>query len=95
MSDDSWLAFLNSEDSKGHLSYQQEDHKYHSSSSNSPKYVKLVPRFIRCLDALNKFFKAELPPVINTWTKNVSLIVYGFVDVSKPGFGSIMDTCNK
>lgn len=94
LSDDSWLAYLNSDEAKGHLSQEQQDHML-GGPQIKPKSVTVVPRFLSCLNALNKFFETDVPPVINTRTKNVSLIIYGFVDASKPGFGAMLDSGNK
>ena len=88
-----WIGFLESSRASGKLSDEEVqsalDYKY--DPKYRPKFIVPVPRFHKCLIALKKFFDKDFPPIITDRTSSVQLVIYGFVDASKSGFGSSMD----
>ena len=88
-----WIGFLESSRSAGKLSDEEVqaalDYKY--DPKYRPKFIVPVPRFHQCLEALKIFFDKESPPIITERTSYVQLVIYGFVDASKSGFGSSID----
>ena len=93
MKDLEWIGFLEVSRSTGKLTDEEVqaalDFKY--DPKVRPKTITVVPRFHQCLLALKKFFNSDLPPIITERTSSVQLVIYGFVDASKSGFGSSMD----
>ena len=59
-----------------------------STPVDPPQYVTPVQRFYTCLEALNRFFEPDSPPVVHMRSKSVYMIRYGFADASGSGFGS-------
>ena len=88
-----WIGFLESSRSSGKLTDEEVqsaiDYKY--DPKFRPKTISVVPRFHKCLLGLKTFFNKDLPPIVTERTSAVQLVVYGFVDASKSGFGSSMD----
>ena len=79
----SWIAFCHRENIP--LGDESNDHP-------PPVDVKPVPRFFKCLKALNTFFKPTLPPIVTERSLQVFLVLYGFADASKSGFGASLQT---
>ena len=79
MKDLEWIAFC--EEAQIHIDNSKP-------SVENPKLVKGVPRFFECLSALSLFFQQEEPLVVTERSDNVRLMIYGFVDASKSGFGA-------
>ena len=60
--------------------------------SKAPEFVTPVPRFHTCLSLLKTLFKSEKVPFWPAQTSRLHLLIYGFVDTSKPGLGASLDT---
>ena len=58
--------------------------------TSPPQMVLPVPRFFSCLKVLTKFFEEDLPPIVNVRSTTCLVIVYGFMDASGSGFGSML-----
>ena len=90
MKDLEWIGFLEVSRSAGKLTDEEVqaalDIKY--DPKFRPKTITVVPRFHQCLLAC---FDSDLPPIITERTSSVQLVIYGFVDASKSGFGSSID----
>ena len=88
-----WIAFLEQEKCEGRMSEEEVDLmlKFKYDPKNRPKEISLVPRFYSCLTALTLFFESETPPIITDRSTEINLLVYGFVDASKSGFGASLD----
>jgi len=93
MKDLEWIAHLQSLKANNKISdieiEQALNFKYDPKSR--PTSIIPVPRFYSCLKALETFFEMDTPPVMTERTNQVQLVIYGFVDASKSGFGSSMD----
>jgi len=93
MKDLEWIGFLEISRSTGKLTDEEVqaalDYKY--DPKFRPKTITVVPRFHQCLLALKKFFDSDSPPIITERTSTLQLVIYGFVDASKSGFGSSID----
>ena len=91
-----WIAFLEQEKIEGRMSEEEVDliMKFKYDPKNRPNEISLVPRFYSCLTALTLFFESETPPIITDRSSEISLLVYGFVDASKSGFGASLDYKN-
>jgi hypothetical protein len=55
-----------------------------------PKIINLVPRLCQDLKALYSFFKLESLPKVTVRSRRLALVLHGFADVSKSGFGSTL-----
>ena len=88
-----WIGFLESSRSSGKLTDEevQSALNYKYDPKYRPKIITVVPRFHQCLKALKIFFNKDSPPIITERTSSVQLVIYGFVDASKSGFGSSID----
>ena len=53
-------------------------------------FVNPVPRFFSGIKALKAIFEPDLPPVITTRSFKLNVLIYGFVNASGSGFGSIL-----
>jgi len=91
-----WLGFLEQEKLSGRMTEAEAEDliNFKYDPKSRPKSVKLLPRFYTCLEALTQFFIKEDPPKVTERSANVSLLVYGFVDASKSGFGASIDYNN-
>ena len=91
-----WIAFLEQEKFEGRMTEQEVDSllKFKYDPKNRPHQIIPVPRFYSCLKALSTFFSTDDPPVITDRSSEVKLLVYGFVDASKSGFGASLDYNN-
>ena len=83
MKEAAWIAYCHRENLP--LDNENKDH-------TPPTWVKPVPRFFTCLSALKRFFEPTIPPIITERSLKVLLIVYGFADASKSGFGVSLET---
>ena len=54
--------------------------------------IKPVRRFFVCLNVLKKFFYTSIPPIVTERSLKVALVLYGFADASKSGFGASLQT---
>lgn len=79
MKEAEWVAFC----AEQYISTDFDDY-----DSTPPIYVKPVPRFFECPDALKSLFNVKLPPSITVRTSLVTFVIYGFADASKSGFGA-------
>ena len=57
-----------------------------------PTVVKPVPRFFECLQALKTFFLPTIPPIVTDRSLQIFLVLYGFADAPKSGFGASLQT---
>ena len=60
--------------------------------SKAPEFVTPVPRFHTCLSLLKTLFKSEKPSFWPAQTSRLHLLIYRFVDTSKPGLEASLDT---
>ena len=60
------------------------------SNPEAPLWVTPVPRFHQCLKVLSKMFDEELPTIVSVRSTTCQVVVYGFVDASRSGFGSTL-----
>lgn len=60
----------------------------------NPTTIQVVPRFFDCLEALTLFFKPDDPPIVTERSTNIRILIYGFVDGSKSGFGASLKIQN-
>ena len=85
-----WLGLLEQMREEGKMSDQEVqdslDFKY--DPKIHPSKLKVVPRFHTCLKALTIFFNSKSPPLVTERSSEVHLLVYGFADASKSGFGA-------
>jgi len=88
-----WLGYLTERKSTGKISEEEYENsmKEKFGDISNPTTVKAIPRFITCLKALTKFFSIDEPPITTQRSTNLQLLVYGFADASKTGFGASMD----
>ena len=78
-----WIAFCHREN----ISLGDESIDY-----PPPTVVKPVPRFFKCLQALKTFFLPTIPPIVTDRSLQIFLVLYGFADASKSGFGASLQT---
>jgi len=85
-----WIGFLEQARESGKLSDQEIDDamSFQYDPKWRPKRIKPVPRFFSCLKALEDFFSPSIPPVVTERSTEIHMLVYGFVDASKSGFGA-------
>ena len=87
-----WVGMLEQMREQGKMSDEEVrealDFKYDPNSH--PDEIKVVPRFHSCLTALTKFFNLQSPPIVTERSNNIHLLIYGFADASKSGFGASM-----
>ena len=90
MSDLKWLGYIEECRESGKMSAVEIDEVMKKKFNNisPPTLIKPVPRFIKCLQALVKFFSLKSPPIITDRSTNIQFIAYGFADASGSGFGS-------
>jgi len=88
-----WIGFLEKSKSEGKMSQSEVEAllSFKYDPKNRPKKIQVVPRFFSCLRALTSFFESENPPVVTDRTSEVQLLIYGFVDASKSGYGASVD----
>ena len=61
----------------------------HENAANPPPdWIIPVPRFWTCLEVPIKFMKEENPPEVVVRSSNSILIIYGYADASRGGFGN-------
>lgn len=87
-----WIAELEVKVEKGLLTGDERDNLLHEDQPIPPKHVQAIPRFVSCLKALKEFFAVKVPPSITVRSLHYLLLIYGFVDASKSGFGATIDT---
>ena len=80
--EEAWVAFCHREG----LSMEDDDDNPPAST------VKPVRRFFVCLNVLKKFFDTSIPPIVTERSLKVMLVLYGFADASKSGFGASLQT---
>ena len=88
LSDPAWFAYIEAQKERGETVIDQIFQN--PSYLRPPKTIKLVPRFIQDIKALESFFEIEEPPEVTVRSNNSLLILHGFVDASKSGFGSTL-----
>lgn len=84
-----WLGLLHTQVAEGKLSEEDLENLLREEDPKPPKLIVPVPRYFRCLEALEKFFEPDEPPLAVERRENYLLLLYGFVDASKAGMGSI------
>ena len=91
-----WLGYLEEEKASGRMSEKEMDTllNFKYDPKDRPESINLLPRFFTCLEALTLFFEVKDPPIITERSSEVNLLVYGFVDASKSGFGASIDYDN-
>ena len=95
LADDVWNAYLENQLHDDSISGTQLDQlKNRSVYGAPPDSIKPAPLFIKCLGTLKKFFKSAQPPIVMDRTNIYTVILYGFGDASKSGFGSMLDDGN-
>lgn len=90
-----WIGSLEYKSSKGLLTRDEIEAKLHEGQPKPPKTVIATERFTKCLGALHRFFRKDKPPKIIVRTKKFFLLIYGFVDAAKSGFGDTYDLGDK
>ena len=88
-----WIGFLEKSKLEGKMSQLEVEAllNFKYDPNNRPKKIQVVPRFYSCLKALTSFFESESPPIVTDRTSQVQLLIYGFVDASKSGYGASVD----
>lgn len=93
LEDDEWNAYVQDKIHDGVLSNQEaEDLLKRDCTENHPHQIKVVPLFHKCLDSLLKFFASPTPPLIVDRSLTLYLVLYGYVDAPKQGFGATIST---
>ena len=94
LTDLQWIAYVEDKCSRHQISPSEKqkllEHMIPPNNS-PPKSVQPVPIFFSCVDALELFFSSPDPPEVHVISSNVFLAVYGFLDASGTGFGSILE----
>lgn len=90
-----WIAMLEDQIDSGKISREDMNDKLHEDHPTPPKSVKATKRFMWCLEALEKLFAQEKPPKVIVRSQKYLLLLYGFVDASKSGFGATIDHGDK
>ena len=86
MQDSVWSAYLTQHNISSSIfcPVNPED-KHHL---NPPKHIEPVPRFWKDFKVLKQFFSLSIPPLVTIRSTKILLVLHGFVDASKSGFGS-------
>ena len=95
LSDLEWIAHVEQQFDSNKISFDEKEQlmsQLPGSDIKPPKMVKPVLRFYSCLNALDKFFEPQEPPVVHMRSKTVFMLAYGFCDASGTGFGSTLST---
>ena len=91
LADDLWNSYVEDQLHIGALSDSEAEAMKRGIAESAPEWIKPVPLFYQCLDTLEKFFSLPTPPRVTDRSNKYSLILYGFGDASKSGFGSMID----
>ena len=89
---DTWDQYIMNKVAEGELSVNEAEELNGKSTPPHPQQVIPVPLFWECLDTMNMFFTPEHPPKVTDRSKDVSLVLYGYADASKQGFGSMIES---
>lgn len=90
-----WIGTMEHKISRGLMTREEFDRKLHEDQPKPPKTVQATQRFKKCLEALRRFFTNHKPPKVVVRTSKYFLLVYGFVDAAKSGFGDTYDLGDK
>jgi len=93
--EEDWNLYLIDKVDRGIISKDEAHEMSHQDCDAPPKTIKPVPFFAKCLESFLSFFESNTPPLVIDRSLLLCLVLYGFVDASKQGFGAILESPNE
>jgi hypothetical protein len=92
LSDKAWEIFVMHLIENGSITEEEAQNMLNGNSNPTsiPEFVTPLPQLVDDIYTLKMFFSAETPPIIQDRHRKVTIVRYGFAEVSGSGFGSII-----